>query len=352
MNWTHWQSPFQVLGIEQTACLPTITSAYKRLIEELHPDRIQSPEAFARFNRICEAFALLTDPDKRRDYEFYFSRDPQLAAMSRFVVKSTSEQRPLDAPQEEASWKYDLLSETQFDLILKLQKQVNGIITPHIRWDILFLDADLVTPSKGNASLLIDYLLDLEALGRGHGSRWDQLQTVGICDFEALDLASPQIAGSAFEVRDWFASKSEFTKILQSYAQPYLKEASDGARRRLLIQQSGAILRDACRGLPEVHEVEEFRFAAGRKVFALVEQYCDMIVFVFRATPERVDSLPDSRRSFSRNDKQGKGWVYFNVEFPLEEINIETLVAESYQLVALKRMLRAMEQKLKASREI
>jgi molecular chaperone DnaJ len=60
---------YEVLGVPRNASKDQIKDAYRNLALEFHPDRNKSPEAEARFKEISEAYAVLSDDDKRKDYD-------------------------------------------------------------------------------------------------------------------------------------------------------------------------------------------------------------------------------------------------------------------------------------------
>ncbi len=62
--------PYSTLGVARTADEKAIKSAYRKLAKELHPDRNKdNPTASARFNEVTQAYDLLTDKDKRAQYD-------------------------------------------------------------------------------------------------------------------------------------------------------------------------------------------------------------------------------------------------------------------------------------------
>lgn len=60
---------YEVLGIGKNASTAEIKSAYRKLALQWHPDRNKSPEAHDRFKEINEAYAILSDPAKKQQYD-------------------------------------------------------------------------------------------------------------------------------------------------------------------------------------------------------------------------------------------------------------------------------------------
>jgi len=62
---------YEVLGIPKEASTDDIKKAYRELAKKYHPDVNKSPEAEEKFKEISEAYAVLSDPQKREVYDQY-----------------------------------------------------------------------------------------------------------------------------------------------------------------------------------------------------------------------------------------------------------------------------------------
>ena len=71
---------YQILGVAKNASDTEIKKAYRKLAMQYHPDRNPSNEkwANAKFKEINEAYAVLGDPQKRRQYDHYGTYMPAI----------------------------------------------------------------------------------------------------------------------------------------------------------------------------------------------------------------------------------------------------------------------------------
>lgn len=60
---------YEILGVSNNATYREITSAYRKLALQYHPDRNKSPHANEMMLKINTAYAILSDPSKRKEYD-------------------------------------------------------------------------------------------------------------------------------------------------------------------------------------------------------------------------------------------------------------------------------------------
>ena len=77
-------NPYQVLGVSQTADEDTIKKAYRKAAKECHPDTHQGDKrAEERFKEIGEAYRILSDKQKREEYNARAAQKEQKSAAGR-----------------------------------------------------------------------------------------------------------------------------------------------------------------------------------------------------------------------------------------------------------------------------
>ena len=107
-----------------------------------------------------------------------------------------------------------------------------------------------------------------------------------------------------------------------------------------------ARLRKVCLPLPEVRETLKWghpTFEAGKKIFAVLDRYDGRPCIAFRAPLETLDELLADERFTEAPYAARFGWVCLNIEGPIDWAEVQRLVQGSYRLVALKRMIAALD---------
>lgn len=64
------ENPYHILGVPPTATTDDIKKAYRTLAMRHHPDRNPGENAERRFDAIKKAYELLSDPQKRAEYNY------------------------------------------------------------------------------------------------------------------------------------------------------------------------------------------------------------------------------------------------------------------------------------------
>jgi predicted DNA-binding protein (MmcQ/YjbR family) len=106
-----------------------------------------------------------------------------------------------------------------------------------------------------------------------------------------------------------------------------------------------ARLRSLCLSLPETSETASWghpNFKAGKKTFVAFERVKGRASMAFRLEPDEVERLLQRKRFFAT--PYGRGlWVSVWADSPVDWRAVQDLVVRSYRVVALKRMLTALD---------
>lgn len=70
------QDYYEILGVSKSASEAEIKSAYRKLARKHHPDIDKSPGAGEKFKEVSQAYQILSDPSKRKQYDQFGPAGP------------------------------------------------------------------------------------------------------------------------------------------------------------------------------------------------------------------------------------------------------------------------------------
>lgn len=73
---------YKILGVNKNVSEDDLKQAYKQLVKKYHPDISKEPNAEEKLKEITEAYAVLSDPAKKQQYDMYGSDGPQGSGFS------------------------------------------------------------------------------------------------------------------------------------------------------------------------------------------------------------------------------------------------------------------------------
>jgi len=98
---------YEILEVDKKASQEAIKSAYRRLAMLYHPDKNKLPEAEEMFKGIAEAYSVLSDPGKRKQYDIDNEpRNVQLRNKQDKMWQIIREQKQREARTNQILWEF------------------------------------------------------------------------------------------------------------------------------------------------------------------------------------------------------------------------------------------------------
>ena len=72
---------YDILGIDKTADEVQIKKAYRKLAIKFHPDKNKAKSAEEAFKKVNQAFSVLNDKTKRKNYDMFGTEQPGISTM-------------------------------------------------------------------------------------------------------------------------------------------------------------------------------------------------------------------------------------------------------------------------------
>ena len=98
---------YEILEVDKKASQEDIKSAYRRLAILYHPDKNKLPEAEEMFKGIAEAYSVLSDPGKRKQYDIdIVPRNVLLRKKQEKMWQIIREQKQREARTNQMLWDF------------------------------------------------------------------------------------------------------------------------------------------------------------------------------------------------------------------------------------------------------
>lgn len=82
---------YKILGLDNTASDEQIKRAFRKLAFKFHPDRNLSPDAKKKFREVYEAYEILRDPGRRKNYDNFGDVNELVKIFIRYQAKRKAE---------------------------------------------------------------------------------------------------------------------------------------------------------------------------------------------------------------------------------------------------------------------
>ena len=121
------RSPYEVLGVAATARLKEVKAAYRAQSLRYHPDKNRDEDATERFREVAEAYSVLSDEERRRQYDRSGSTDANAQARNQHQGPRT------EMDMEDALRMFDTFMD-EFEDILSDDARLNALVEEYFPW--------------------------------------------------------------------------------------------------------------------------------------------------------------------------------------------------------------------------
>lgn len=84
---------YAILGVARSASLKEIRHAFRKLAQNMHPDRNDSPDAKTQFQALGEAYQTLKSEEKRKEYDARIIAEYCESLTGSFTAKDKKEKK-------------------------------------------------------------------------------------------------------------------------------------------------------------------------------------------------------------------------------------------------------------------
>ena len=128
---------YKVLGIEKSAKYEDVKKAYRTLALQWHPDKNKDPSALQKFKDISEAYQVLSDKQKRSDYDYASTQKQTNKTVNKFNqpnINPTNFQ-PQQHYQQHFQYNYHYEFKDPFEIFNEVFTFLNGINNTMMAFD-------------------------------------------------------------------------------------------------------------------------------------------------------------------------------------------------------------------------
>lgn len=120
---------YEILEVDKKASKEEIKSAYRRLAMLYHPDKNKLPEAEEMFKGIAEAYSVLSDPGKRKQYDIDNEpRNVLLRNKQEMMWQIIREQKQREARINQMLWEFNQYQEQERIKYKEREKEAMNIM--------------------------------------------------------------------------------------------------------------------------------------------------------------------------------------------------------------------------------